>query len=189
MTALCIASGILLLLLVMPVGIRAVFDGDLTVWLTLFGLRLQLFSGKEKPQPKKKKKNKKPSPSPAGEKKKLVPQGDLAAYLRLFTQLLGKLHRKIRIRELMLHAVFGGSNPELNYGRAWAAIGCLMPLIEENFRIQKRDVGAFLSEDEKKIRILARAHAVLTLAAVLHIALHALRGYLKIRKNSEKAVT
>ena len=181
-----IIGGILLLLLVMPVGVRVVFDGDLSLFLTLFGIRLQILPGKEKaPKEKKPKKPKKQADAPK-EKKNLVRKGDLAAYLRLFAKLLGKLHRKIRIRELMLHAVFGGSSPELNYGKAWAVIGSIMPLIEETFRIGKRDIGAFLSEDETDVRIIAKAHAVLTFAAILHIALHALRGYLKIQKNHQK---
>jgi len=183
MIALAVTCGALLVLGLMPVGVRAVFETELAVYLTLFGIRIQIFPGRQTPEHKPKKAKKQ---APSEEKKKLVPKGELQEYLRLLTRLLGKLHRKICIRELTLHAIFGGSSPELNYGRAWAVIGGIMPLIEANFRIQKRDVGAFLSEDEKSIRIVARAHAVMTLASILRIALHALFGYLKLQKNDQK---
>lgn len=183
MIVLAIVLAVLLLLALMPVGVRAVFDTELTVWLTVFGIKLQLYPGKEAPKKKKKSKNETEQKKP----KKLTPKKDLREYLQLFAQLLGKLHRKLQIRELTLHAVFGGSEPELNYGRAWAVIGGITPILEENFRIRKRDIGAFLSEEETEIRIIARAHAVMTLASILHIALHALRGWLKLQK-TEKAV-
>lgn len=182
MIALAIVLGALLLLMLMPVGVRAVFEADLTVWLTLFGIRLQLFPGKEKP--KKKKKSKKSSTEK--QPKKVVPRGDLREYLKLLAKLLGKLHRKLLIRELTLHAVFGGSEPELNYGRAWAVIGGIMPIIEETFRIRKRDVGAYLCAEQSEIRIIARAHAVVSFFTILRISLHALRGYLNIQKNDTK---
>ncbi len=186
MTALLIILGILLLLGVMPVGVRAVFDGSLSVYLTFFHAPLRIYPGKKKGE-KPKKNGKK---EPTEQKKKSG--GDLSQlneYLRLITRLLGKLRRKLLIRELTLHAIFGGSDPALNYGRAWAAIGTVMPVLEQLFRIRKHDVGAYCSEEESAIRIYVRAHTTITVAYLLSIAVHALRGYLKIKHNKpEKAV-
>jgi len=51
MTALIIILGVLVLLALMPVGVRALFDGALTVYLTLFGVSFRIY-----PQPKRTKK-------------------------------------------------------------------------------------------------------------------------------------
>lgn len=185
MTVLVIILGILVLLALVPVGIRAVFDGTLTVHATVLGIRFRLY-----PAPKKtKKKSKQAQKAPAKTPKAPAKNPDLQAYLQLAVKLLGKLKRKLLLKELTLHAIFGGKEPELNYGRAWAAIGLTFPLIEETFRIRKRDVGAYYDRGEESIRLYARAHAILTVFGAIHIALHALRGYLKIKNTKpEKAV-
>lgn len=185
MIALAITLGVLLLISIMPVGVRAVFDGTLSVYLTFFHAPLRIYPGKKK-SAKKQKKNK---PHPEQKQKTGGSPAQLSEYLRLATRLLGKLRRKLLVRELTLHAIFGGKDPALNYGRAWAAIGSIMPIFEQLFRIKKRDVGAYCSEEEPAIRIYARAHATMTVAGLLHLAIHALRGYLKIQHNKpEKAV-
>ena len=187
MIALSITLAVLFLLAVTPVGVRAVYDRDLTVYFTVLGFRIQVYPGKEKPQKQKKRKE----ASPAADKSKPErTSGELQDYLQLLTRLLGKMRRKILIRELTLHAIFGGDDPALNYGRAWALLGVTMPLLEETFRIRKRDVGAYCGEEETFLRLYARAHAVLTVADILHLCMHALRGWLKIKKSRkpEKAV-
>ena len=190
MTGLLIALGVLIAIGFIPTGVYAKYDEDLTVFLTVLGIRIPLFPAK-----KTEKLRQSHSPEkPKKEKKKFSfpPRAALEEYLRLFLELLGKLRRKILIRHLTVHAVFGGDEADaaLNYGRAWAAIGTVMPLLEACFRIEKRDVGAFLSKEESSLRLYAEACATLTVGQVLHIALHALVRFLKIYKSNqpEKAV-
>ena len=188
MTGLLIALGVLLAIGCIPAGVYAKFDGDLTVSLTVLGIRIPLYPTKEKDALPKKEAHTK-------EKRKfsLPPKAALEEYLRLLLELLGGLRRKILIRKLKLHAVFGGhdeADAALNYGKAWAAIGTVMPLLEACFRIKKRDVGAFLGKDEKAIRLYAEACATLTVGQILHLAIYALVRFLKIYKTNkpEKAV-
>lgn len=189
MTALLTVLAVLLAVGLIPAGVYAKFDGELTVSATVLGIRIRLIPAKMK-----QKHEKEPAPKEKKEKKKfsLPPKAALEEYLHLALQLLGKLRRKILIRRLKLHAVFGGSDADaaLNYGRAWAAIGTVMPLLENCFRIRRRDVGAFLSEEESSLRLYAEAHATLTVGQILHIALHALVRFLIIYKTNqpEKAV-
>ena len=189
MTALFITLGVLLAIGCIPAGVYAKYDGELRVWLTVLGIRISLVPAKMK------QKHEKEPPAEPKEKKKfsLPPRAALEEYLRLVLELLGRLRRKILIRRLKLHAVFGGrdeADAALNYGKAWAAIGTVTPLLEACFRIKKRDVGAFLGEDETSLRLYAEAWATLTVGQVLHIALHALLRFWKIYKTNqpEKAV-
>lgn len=183
MTGLLIALGVVLAIGCIPTGVYAKFDGDLTVFLTVLGIRIPLYPAREKDNAPKKEK-------PAKEKKKfsMPPRTALEEYLHLFLELLGHLRRKILIRKLKLHAVFGGhdeADAALNYGKAWAAIGTVMPLLEACFRIKKRDVGAFLGKDEKAVRLYAEACATLTVGQILHLAICALVRFLKIYKTNK----
>ena len=189
MTGLLITLGVLLAIGCIPLGVCAKFEEALTVSLTVLGIPISLYPTKKKQDATQKKEK------PAKEKKKfsLPPKAALEEYLRLLLDLLGDLRRKILLRKLKLHAVFGGhdeADAALNYGKAWAAIGVVMPLLEACFRIRKRDVGAFLSKDEKAIRLYAEACATLTVGQILHLAIHALVRFLKIYKTNkpEKAV-
>ncbi len=191
MTALVVVLGVLLAIGFLPIGICAKYEEGAEVSLTVANIPMVLYP------PKKEKKKKETSPDPSKEekpKKSLPPLPQLLqTYLPPALKVLGLLKRKLLIRKLKLHAYFGGSDPAdaaLNYGRAWAAIGMVMPLLEGNFRIGKRDVGAFLQEGEKKIRLAAKLHITLTVGRILQIAIYALYLLLKTRKSndSEKAV-
>ncbi|MBP3313443.1 MAG: DUF2953 domain-containing protein [Oscillospiraceae bacterium] len=191
MTALIVVLGVLLAIGFLPIGICAEYEEDAKASLTVAGIPIVLYP------PKKKKGKKEKShvlPKEEKEKKPLPPLPQLLeTYLPPALKVLGLLKRKLLIRRLKLHAYFGGSDPcdsALNYGKAWAAIGMVMPLLEGNFRIGKRDVGAFLQKDEKKIRLLAKLHITLTVGRILQIAIYALYLLLKARKSNdtEKAV-
>ena len=66
---------------------------------------------------------------------------------------LEDLRRKLRVSLLVLRLTLRGDDPAdlaVNYGRAWAALGNLMPQLERAFVIKKRDVEVqcdFLSEN------------------------------------------
>ena len=56
---------------------------------------------------------------------------------------LGSLRRKLRLNELTFVLTMAGDDPAdlaKNYGRAWAALGNLMPLIDRAFVIKKRNL-------------------------------------------------
>ncbi len=186
MTALLIVLGVLIAIGCIPVGVRAVYDEAAAVWLTVLGVRIRLYPMKRK------KKSKKQDEATQKEKKKFKfpPRAQLEEYLRLLLEVLGRFRRRLVVKRLTLHAVFSGSDAAdaaLNYGRAWAAIGVVMPLMEQCFTIRKRDVGAFLQEGEKTIRLKAELHATLTVGRFLHLALLALWRFYKIYK-PKKAV-
>ncbi len=72
--------------------------------------------------------------------------GKLSDFLPLLDavwKLLGDLRRKIRVKRLDLNLILAGEDPcalALNYGKAWTAVGNLMPLLERIFVIKKRNI-------------------------------------------------
>ena len=103
--------------------------------------------------------------------------------------LLNDLRRKLRVDCLELKVVMAGGDPcdlAVNYGKAWAALGNLWPLLERVFVIQKRDVEVECDFTASKTLVTARMDLTITLgrmlAAVCKFALRALKEYLNIMK-------
>ena len=74
---------------------------------------------------------------------------------------LGSFRRKLRVKRLELNYVMAGGDPcdlALNYGKAWTAVGNIMPLLERIFVIKKRNIQVQCDFAEVAARISARCH-------------------------------
>ena len=64
----------------------------------------------------------------------------------------------------------------VNYGRAWAALGNLMPILESQLVIKKRNLEVECDFTSDNTRIFARAELTITLGRVFSLGLvHGLR--------------
>ena len=159
-------------------------------------------SGKEEPiqeKPRQPKAQPKGTTGTSGQKQHS--QGgnwkDFLPLLSLALDFLGELRRKIRINRLQMELVLAGDDPcdlAVNYGKAWAALGNLMPLLERAFVIKKRDLEVECDFLAEKTLIAARADISITLGRILSLLLvqgiPVLRELLKImnkRKGGAKA--
>ena len=91
-------------------------------------------------------------------------------WIRLGLDFLGDLQRKIRLDNLYLHVVLAGDDPcdlAVNYGRAWAAVGDLLPKLERVFVIGKRDIQVGCDFAAEKITVAARGDMTITLGRTL----------------------
>ena len=74
----------------------------------------------------------------------------------------------------------------VNYGRAWAAVGNLMPMLERIFVIKKRDVEVECDFTAAETLVIARLDITITLGRILALAvvygIRAVKEYLKIQK-------
>ena len=74
----------------------------------------------------------------------------------------------------------------MNYGRAWAAVGNLLPQLEKWFVIKKRDIEVECDFETSQTLVIAHLDLTITLgrllAAVVRFAVRALIEYLKFRK-------
>ena len=77
---------------------------------------------------------------------------DFLPIVDLVLDFIAAFGRKLRVNQLQLKLILAGGDPSdlaVNYGRGWAVLGNLMPLLEKAFVIQKRDLEVecdFLSD-------------------------------------------
>ncbi len=178
------------------VGLDVGFDGELRLSLKIGFIRVRILPSKPKKPKKQKKKQpaaKKPAQKPAAAPKKPLFSGDpkeLRALLQLGVQTLGDLRRKLRVEVLTLFVYFGGGDdPAKNaiaYGRAWAVIGSITPLLDQLFVIQKRRIEPRFAPQEDKLRVEGRIVLTITIGRALALGIRAGLGFLRIVSNKKK---
>lgn len=192
-----IGLGIVALLAVLPLGVRIRYDCDGIAVTVLAGpVRILVF-----PRPKKEKKRKeKPKP----EKKKTAPSekeppkkekagGSLTDFLplvKLALELLNCFRRKLRVDNLRLKLVLAGDDPcdlAVNYGRAWAALGNLLPRLERVLVIRKRDLNVECDFTADSTVVTAGLDITITLGRLIALAVvYGLRGLKEFLSISKK---
>ena len=139
--------------------------------------------------PKKEKvpKQKKKPDKPADNQEKGGSVTDFLPLLQLVFDFLGEFRRKLRVNRLELKLVLAGGDPcnlAVNYGKAWAAVGNLMPQLERFFVISKRDVEVECDFTAGQTLIIARLDLTITIGRLLRMAvrygIRAVREYMKI---------
>ena len=203
-----ITLGILLLLAVLPLGVRIRYNSEGILVKVIAGpVRITVYPLPGKKKKEKKKKEPKNTaaaqeedlpkpPQPPKEKKKKAEKkekgGSLLDFLPLVQaalDFLGDFRRKLRLDNLYLRLIMAANDPcdlAVNYGRAWAAVGNLLPQLEKWFVIKKRDIEVECDFETSKTLVIAHLDLTITLgrllAAVVKFAVRALIEYLKIRK-------
>ena len=205
-----IALGIVLLLAVLPLGVRLRYNSEGMVLKIIAGpVKITLLPRPPKKKKEKKKKEKKAEKAPAAQEETLPkppqppqapkekkPKGEKGGSLLDFLPLvktaldfLGDFRRKLRLDDLYLRLILAGNDPcdlAVNYGRAWTAVGNLLPQLEKWFVIKKRDIEVECDFEASETLVIAHLDLTITLgrllAAVLKFAVRALIEYLKFRK-------
>ena len=114
---------------------------------------------------------------------------DFLPLVKVALDLLGDFRRKLRLNVLELKLIMAGGDPcnlAINYGRAWAAVGNLMPHLDRLFVIKKRDVEIECDFTASQTLVIARLDITITLgrllALVVRYAIRGLKEFLIIRK-------
>ncbi len=186
-----IAAAVITLLAIAPLGVWVRYDLDgLLLKLIAGPVKLTLIPGKkkEKPQEEEKKPAKtQVTKSAAPKEKKGGSITDFLPLVQLALDLLGDFRRKLRVRRLELLLVMAGDDPcdlAVNYGRAWAAVGNLMPQLERLFVIKKKDVQVACDFTADKTTVFARVDITITLGRLLALVtvygIKALREWINI---------
>lgn len=178
---------ILLLIAVMPIGVNAVYDAKgAAVRLIAGPVRFLIF-----PKPAKTKKEQKPQAkkkaATKSEKKSGGSVKDFYPLVHMVLDFLMELRTKLRVDRLELKLILGGDDPcdlAVNYGRAWAAVGNLMPQLERIFVIKKRDVEVECDFTSQTTTVYACIDLTITVARILSLGIrhgwHIIREYLRI---------
>ena len=204
-----IALGVLTLLAILPLGVSAIYNADGPLVRIIAGpVRITVFPRKKKKVSEKKaekialkearkkaekeaKKQAKKAGHKVGKEKKPSKKGgswtDFLPLVKLAVNFLGDFRRKLRLKRLEMKLVMAGGDPcelAINYGKAWAALGNLMPYLERIFVIKKRDLQVECDFTASSTTIYARLDITITLGRLLALVFvygfRALRTYIKI---------
>ena len=220
-----ITLAIFVLLAILPLGVSVHYNADGAVVKIILGpLKITVVPGKKKPPKAKKEKKEKPkkqkkSPKPAEKPRQVGADGptadpkpqnkeqggsilDFLPLVKTLFDFLGDFRRKLRLNNLQLKLIMAGGDPynlAMNYGKAWAAVGNLMPKLEQWFVIKKRDIEVECDFVATKTTVIAHMDLTITLgrllAAVFTFLFKALVQFLQIKKkrkggaNNEPDVT
>lgn len=184
---------ILTILAILPLGVSIVYDEDGALVRVIAGpVKIKVFPlPKKEKKPKKDKQPKKtantPEKKPAAQtqskssgasgkknaeekKKKGGPITDFLPLVKVLLKFLDGFRRKLRLNVLELKLIMAADDPcdlAVNYGRAWAAVGNLMPQLERIFVIQKRNIEVECDFTADKTLVIARLDLTITLGRIL----------------------
>ena len=164
-----IALAIVAATLLLPIGFSAIYrQSDPGVWLLIGPFRFRVYPGNKKEEKLQK--------GTSGKRKKEETRGgsyrDFLPVVRTIIEFLGEFRRKIRVKRLELKVILAGDDPSdlaVNYGKAWAALGNVVPQLERLFVIKKRNLEVkcdFLAEETL---IYARIDATISVIKTLHL--------------------
>lgn len=178
----------LLVLLLLPVHIRLRFDGKLQIWCGLGPIAFRLLPPKkpEKPEKEQAKAAAADAAQQTAEKKRQhsFDPVQIVDYLHLGAEALGKLRRRLVIRQLTLRLCISSEDAAqtaLLYGRTAAAISALYPVLERNFRLRKTALSVDADFEQTASQIFGEAviaacpFRLLTAATLLLIRFRKLR--------------
>ena len=191
-----ITLGILILLGFMPLGICGIYDaGGPTAKLLIGPVRILLYPKQKKSKTEKSKKSKKQAVATsktANAEKKGGNYSEFLPYLNILLDFLGELRKKMRVKRLEMLLCMAGGDPfdlGINYGRAWAAVGTLMPQLEQLFVIEKRDVQVLCDFTQAQTTLYVRVDIAITLGRFLGLLMRygwrALKEYRKVNNNKK----
>lgn len=199
-----IFAGVLLLLAILPLGVWIRYDEAGPLVRVVAGpLKITVFPVRKK-KAAAPKKEKAPKPEPTQKRKEQQPAkkakgGSLTDFLPLVKvalDLLGDFRRKLRVDELYLRLVLAASDPcdlAVNYGRAWAAVGNLLPQLERFLVIKKRDVAVECDFTASQTLVTAQLKITITLGRLVTLAavygFRGLKEFLKLKKKRKGGAT
>lgn len=193
-----ITLGILVILAWLPLGATVRYNDQGVALKVIAGpVRIPILPKKkaqEKEKPKKEEKPKKrqsvakKTEAPKPQEEKGGPVTDFLPLVQTALDLLNAFRKKLRINHLYLKLIMASDDPcdlAVNYGRANAAMGNLLPLLERCFVIKKRDIEIECDFESAKTVIIARADLTITLGRLLGILIwygvKALKQFLSIQ--------
>lgn len=194
-----IAVGVLAALMAVPFGVRGLYNQTGAFAYLLVGPGQIILYPRKKTEKKSEKPSAKEKKTAASGRPNSTKAGgsykDFLPLLEVALDFLGDLRRKLRINRLELNVTLAAADPAdlaINYGRAWASAGNIMPMLERAFVIKKRSVQLRCDFMAEASSVYADVVVTITLGRLLWLVIrHGIRGlqeYFKI-KNTNKGGT
>ena len=187
-----ITLGVLILLGLIPLGASVKYNADGPLVKIIAGpVRVKVFplpKKEKKPNPKaeakkaKKEADKKAKAEakdktasekamrPLVEEEKGGSWTDFLPLVKVVPEFLNGFRKKLRINRLELKLIMAADYPcdlAVNYGKAWAALGNLLPQLEKVFVIKKRDLEVECDFTASQTLVIARLDLTITLGRLL----------------------
>ena len=188
-----VTLGILILLGIIPLGVSVIYDEDGPLVRIIAGpLKIKVFplpkkenqskkvkktkaKAKETTQASETKRKKQPATNQQTtqqpqKKKSGGPITDFLPLVKVVLKFLDGFRRKLRVNVLELKLIMAADDPcdlAVNYGRAWAAVGNLMPQLERVFVIKNRNIEVECDFTANQTRVLAKLGLTITLGRIL----------------------
>lgn len=176
-----IAAAVVALIIFFPLRIRVVYNADgLLAWLNFGPFRYWLYPEKEEPKKGKAK-------SGSAKEQSFGDLDGLLDKLKEVWDLLDFLRQRLKIRILRVRLRLADDDPyalSLNYGRAWAAAGNIIPCLEELFTIKKREVDIYCDYEGESTELFMKLDIYLTVWRLIAL----LASYAKLMNNRKGGV-
>lgn len=192
-----IALLVLVLLGFLPVGIYASYDrGGAIASLIVGPIRIRLYPKRRERMKQNKQRAADDAKAEKTQKTQTGTLSDFREIAQLVLNFLSDFRRKLRIRNLELKIILAADDPcdlSVNYGRAWAALGNLMPQLERLFVIKRRNLEVQCDFTAEEPLVEARIDMTITVGRLLQILVchgfPGLRKYNKIIKRVKGGAT
>lgn len=190
-----IVLAVLLLLGCLPLGVSVIYEASGFVADLMLGpVKKRLYPGARKKKADTKKPAEESESKSNGQPKDENKQGgslkDFLPLLQVARDFLGSFRRKLRVNKLEFVLVMAGDDPcdlAINYGKAWAAAGNIMPQLERFFVIKKRDVQVCCDFTADVTTVYLRADVTITLGRLLSLLVkYGIRAYKEYYKIMNK---
>ncbi len=197
-----ITLGVLCAFAALPLGVSFRYNASGALLRVILGpVKLTVFPRPKKekkassPKKEEPKKETPPPETPQPSKQVKPPKEETGGSLLDFVPLvkvaldfLGDFRRKLRMDEVYLRLILASSDPcdlAVNYGRTWAAVGNLIPALENLFVIKKRDVEVECDFAASQTLVIAHGDVTITLGRLIALAvrygIRAVREFLIIQ--------
>ena len=190
-----ITLGILLLIGFLPVGVRIRYNSEGLRVVVLAGpFRFTVVPAAKKEQKPEKKKDKAqppkeetlptdpPAPKPA-KKESGGPITDFLPLVKVALELVGEFITRLRFNHLEVKLIMAGDDKcalATNYGRAWIALGNLLPVLDNVLNIKKRNLEIECDFAGTQTTVIAGADITITVGRVLNLLVR--YGYRAIKE-------
>lgn len=197
-----IALGVLILIAIIPVGISAFYDEEGPRAAVYVGpIRFTVFPAEKKKPQKEKKSKKNAAEKTSGKKSEKKKTGgsihDFLPIVDMVLDFLAAFGRKLRVKKLQIKLILAGGDPSdlaVNYGRGWAVLGNIVPLLEKAFIIKKKDLEVECDFLADSTTIIAQVDLSITVGRIVSLltvqgipVIRELLRLMKIRKGGAKA--
>lgn len=156
---------LILLILFIPVSLKAYYDGQFRMSFHILFLKIDFPINKGKKKKKKKsKKNKQPIYKTKTDNKLLLSQ--LSGLKKLLPILLKRAFAMLTVKRLKLKITVASDDPcatALSYGSINAAVGAVLKILEHHLKIKKKDISVTpdFSKEQTEIEFQAIVYTTL----------------------------